>query len=140
MTIEKSMRAAPDSRRRAAGRRGGALSESAQIQPNPQRCCALARCLAARHYEVPLADIAARSRRSSRASRARHVAIYLAHVSLGLPLGAVAAEFRRDRATAEYACRVVEDARDDPAFDAALAGLELAAGIMIELERNEGGE
>jgi hypothetical protein len=137
MTIEKSMRAAPESRRRAAGRRGGALSESAQIQPNPQRCCALARRLAARHYEVPLADIAARSRRSSRASRARHVAIYLAHVALGLPLSAVAAEFRRDRSTAEYACRVVEDARDDPAFDAALAGLELSAGILVEFEHNE---
>jgi chromosomal replication initiation ATPase DnaA len=98
------------------------------------------RRIAARHYEVPLADITARSRRSRRASRARHVAIYLAHVALGLPLGAVAADFRRDRTTAEYACRVVEDARDDPAFDAALAGLELSAGVLIEFGAGEGAE
>jgi hypothetical protein len=27
----------------------------------------------------------------------------------------------------------VEDARDDPAFDAALAGLEISAGVLLDL-------
>ncbi|MEX2129772.1 MAG: helix-turn-helix domain-containing protein [Xanthobacteraceae bacterium] len=138
--MRPSPRSSPEPRRPAAGKRPSGLPAPAHAWPDPRRSCGLARRLAAGHYEVPLADITAKTRRSRRASRARHVAIYLAHVALGLPLGAVAAEFRRDRTTAEYACRVVEDARDDPAFDAALAGLELTAGILLEFDRNEGKE
>jgi chromosomal replication initiation ATPase DnaA len=95
----------------------------------------LAARLAAGHYEVPLREIAARTRRSRLAARARHVAIYIAHVTLGIPLRAVATEFGRDRSTVAYACHVVEDARDDPGFDVALADLELTAGVLIGLDR-----
>ena len=109
----------------------------ARAAPGAPFICDLAARLAAAHYELPLAAVAAAVRGPRRASRARHVAIYLAHVSLGLRLGVVAAEFRRDRSTAAYACRLIEDARDNAAFDVALANLEVTAGVLLELGRAE---
>lgn len=102
-----------------------------------REACAIAARLAGGHYEVPAAEIAARTRRSRRAAHARHVAIYIAHVTMGLPLRVVAAYFGRDRSTAAYACRVIEESRDDPAFDAALASLELSAALLLGRDRVE---
>lgn len=118
------------------GGQAGSAGRPARQHSEIHRCCGLAKRLAAHHYQVTLSDIAAATRRSRRVARARHVAIYLAHVALGLPLAEVAAEFSRDRTTAGYACRVVEDARDDPAFDAAVAELELCAAALLELEHD----
>jgi hypothetical protein len=103
----------------------------------PGELCAIAAKLAASHYEVTLADIGARTRRSHRATRARHVAMYLAHIAFGLNLAAIAVAFGRSRRMAARACALVEDARDDAAFDAALAGLEISARILLEYERAE---
>ncbi|MDI4657592.1 helix-turn-helix domain-containing protein [Xanthobacter autotrophicus] len=55
---------------------------------------------------------------------ARQIAMYLAHVGLGLPQAGVAQAFRRDRSTVAYACRRIEDLRDDPAFDRRVAQME----------------
>ena len=55
---------------------------------------------------------------------ARQVAMYLAHVTFELNLARVGFAFGRDRSTASHACQIVEDRRDDPAFDAWLDGLE----------------
>jgi hypothetical protein len=106
---------------------------------DPFLYCPLAVRLAAGCFEVAVADINAPTRGPNRIARARQVAMYLAHVGFGLPLTAVGAAFRRDRTTAAHACRQVEDRRDDPAFDAALADLELAARIIVELRREGGG-
>jgi hypothetical protein len=38
---------------------------------------------------------------------------------------------------AARACALIEDARDDAAFDAALAGLEISARSLLEYERAE---
>jgi hypothetical protein len=101
--------------------------------PRRTLACDLAARLAAALLEVPLETVIAVSRGTRRTSRARHVAIYLAHVSLGLPLAVVAEAFGRDRTTAAYACRQIEDARDLPAFDAALSTLEFTARVMLGL-------
>ena len=100
-------------------------------------CCRLAARLAASHYDVPLSQVVARRRSSRRVTRARHVGIYLAHVIYGLSLVGVGLGFGRDRTTVAYACRMVEDARDDPAFDAALVGLEISARILLDLQRED---
>ena len=92
--------------------------------------CDLASRLSATHYEVRPADLLAAPRGSRKISRARHVAIYLAHVTLGLPLASVALLFGRDRSTAAYACRLVEDMRERPDFDVAVATLEIAAKAL----------
>jgi hypothetical protein len=122
-------------RRPACSPRNARATESPVTEPN--LLCAIAARLAASHYEVTLADIAARTRRSRRATRARHVAMYLAHVAFGLNLASVGVVFGRSRRSAARACGLVEDARDDPAFDAALAGLEISARILLDYERAE---
>lgn len=71
-------------------------------------------------------DLKARTRCKTRTCRARQVAMYMAHVALGVSLSEVAKAFGRDRKTASHACRVVEDLRDDPTFDASLQAMETA--------------
>lgn len=95
--------------------------------------CRLTARLAAGHYGVSFGEAIGRKRGSRRGTRARHVAMYLAHVVYGLNLVEVGAGFHRDRTTAAYACARIEDLRDDPAFDAALASLEISAGVLLEL-------
>lgn len=124
---------APD--RRWPGNRTGAEPPRATL--GDAACCRLAARLAASHYDVPLTEVVARRRSPRLSTRARHVAMYLAHVTYGLSLVSVGQGFARDRTTAAYACHMVEDARDDPAFDAALAGLEISAAILLDLERGE---
>ncbi len=53
---------------------------------------------------------------------ARHVSMYLAHVSCRMSLSDVGRLYARDRTTVAYACAAIEDRRDDPKFDSALAG------------------
>lgn len=110
---------------------------SSRNTAKPAAPCHIAAKLAAAHYEVPLAQLRTRRRGTQRSTRARHVAIYPAHVGFGLKLAEVGNAFRRDRATAGYACARIEDARDDPAFDAALTGLETAAHLILELQREK---
>jgi hypothetical protein len=57
---------------------------------------------------------------------ARHLAIYLQHVAFGASISACARFFDRDRTSVRHACARIEDARDDPHVDIALAALESA--------------
>ncbi len=75
--------------------------------------------------DMPAREIAGPTRRNHAATRARQVAIYLAHVALSWSLGRAALAFGRDRTTASTAVRTVEDMRDDPGMDARIAELEL---------------
>ena len=50
--------------------------------------------------------------------------MYLAHVTFGLSYAEVGRAFGRDRTTAAHACRLIEDRREDPDLDTALADLE----------------
>lgn len=63
-------------------------------------------------------------RADARGLLGRQSGMYLARVSLGLTLSRAASLFGRDRTTAAYACRVIEDRRDDPGFDALLVAIE----------------
>ncbi len=90
----------------------------------PASLCAFAARLAALAYGVAASELTSVRRLPRRATTARQVGIYLAHTTAGLPLVMVADFFGRDRTTAAYACRLVEDRRDDGAFDAELSELE----------------
>ena len=122
---------------RSPGRSARNPEPAVKSQAETNALCAVTARLAASHYEVTLTDLRAPTRRSRRASRARHVAMYLAHVVFGLKHVAIGLAFGRSRRSVAYACSWVEDARDDPAFDAALAGLEMSAPILLELEREK---
>lgn len=65
-------------------------------------------------------------RGSADAALARQMAMYLCHVGFGMSLARVAVAFGRDRSTVGHACHLVEDRRDDPAFDQLLSSLEQA--------------
>jgi len=75
-------------------------------------------------FTVPVTELRQRSRRRATVALARQSAMYLAHVTLGLNFAEVGRVFGRDRTTAAYACRRIEDRRTDARLDMALAELE----------------
>lgn len=75
--------------------------------------------------DLPAREIVGKSQRTGQAAtRARQLAIYLAHVTLSWPLARAAFAFGRDRTTAGAAVRTIEDLRDDPGIDARISALE----------------
>lgn len=60
-----------------------------------------------------------------------HVAIYLAHVVLGVSQKSAGRMFGRDRTSVRYACARVEDARDHEPFDQALDALSCAIEVSL---------
>lgn len=54
----------------------------------------------------------------------RQIAMYVCHVVLRLSQSDIGAAFGRDRTTVGHACNVVEDRRDDAAFDAFVSAIE----------------
>lgn len=61
----------------------------------------------------------------------RQIAMYVCHVGLGISMSDIGPCFGRDRTTVSHACQVVEDRRDEPAFDEFVASVErLAASIV----------
>ncbi len=78
----------------------------------------------ARSFRVRAAALTAPGRTAAREALARHVAMYLAHVTFGWTYSQVARAFHRHRTSVLYACVRVEDRRDDACFDARLARLE----------------
>jgi chromosomal replication initiation ATPase DnaA len=80
--------------------------------------------LVALSTDVGAGVIASRSRQSADAARARQIAMYLVHTACEWRLARVASAFGRDRSTISYACRRVEDQREDASFDSWLVRLE----------------
>ena len=105
-----------------------------QAAPRSADLCWLLEEAAAAAFGVPAKELRRRSRRGAPAAFARQSAMYLAHVVLGLNYREVGELFRRDPTTASYACRLVEDRRDDPAIDSRLGMLEsLCADVVTRL-------
>jgi chromosomal replication initiation ATPase DnaA len=85
-------------------------------------------------FAVGRDDLRAATRGRCRIAFARQTGMYLAHVTLGMTLLGAGHLFGRDRTTASHACRVVEDLRDDPGFDALLRAME--AFVVRPVPRN----
>lgn len=83
-------------------------------------------------FDVKLSQLRATTRGSPRVAFARQVAMYLAHVVLGLSLTEVGSLFARDRTTVAHACAAIEDMRDDPTLDAQLDHLERAICSLVD--------
>jgi hypothetical protein len=73
---------------------------------------------------VEQAELRGRSRGRAAAAQARQTALYLLHTGFSLDFETLAKAAGRDRTTVGHACRAVEDRRDRPATDLALARLE----------------
>jgi chromosomal replication initiation ATPase DnaA len=81
----------------------------------------LAQAVAAHAFGVSLQELGGPKRI---AGRARQVAMYLAHVGLRLGLRETGRGFGRNHMAVVHACRRVEEAREDPAFDRTVEWLE----------------
>ncbi|MBO6541581.1 MAG: hypothetical protein JJ939_15600 [Alphaproteobacteria bacterium] len=106
-------------------RRGAALKKQAD---DIQLTCALV----ARAYNILTADLFHPTRGEARVAEARQVAMYLSHITFGMSLAAAARRFGRDRTTVAYACRQIEDRRDDDRFDVMLERLELSLTVLVK--------
>ena len=81
-------------------------------------------------FQVDVTLLASPTRGSSDAARARQVAMYLAHVGIGLSLTHVGVLFNRDRTTVAHACQIVEERREDKAFDRIVDLLEQSVRMV----------
>jgi chromosomal replication initiation ATPase DnaA len=90
----------------------------------------LAQAVAAHAYGLSLDQLQERNRL---AAHARQVAMYLAAVGLRRSLRETGRGFGRDHKAIAHACRRIEEAREDPAFDRTVEWLETlvrrAAGL-----------
>ena len=84
-----------------------------------------------RVFGVELEALGQVSRGVARIALARQVAMYIAHVGCGLTMRQAGELFGRDRTTVAHACLTVENRRDDPMFDRALALLAWAVPVMV---------
>lgn len=75
-------------------------------------------------FAVGRDDLHAATRGRCDIAFARQTGMYLARVALGMTLSDAGHLFGRDRTTCSHACRIVEDLRDDPGFDALLHQME----------------
>ena len=82
----------------------------------------MAQAVAAHAYGVRLDELFRRGDETTR--RARRVAMYLAHIVMRLGQRECGRGFYCDHRAVAYACRRVEEAREDPAFDRTVQWLE----------------
>ena len=80
--------------------------------------------LAARHTGLPVAELLGTGRGERRCSSARALAMYLAHVGLGVPMRGVARGFSRHPSTVAHACRRIEERREVVGWDRRVGELE----------------
>lgn len=86
-------------------------------------------------FDIEEATLRQPNRGEARIALARQVAMYLAHVACGLTKAEAGRLFERDRTTVHHACRVVEERRDDQAFDRAVDHLERVVKIVVGVRR-----
>lgn len=82
-------------------------------------------------FDVPGREIRSRSRENRTVAHTRHMAMYVAHVMLGLSMREVGLGFGRDRTSVVYACHMIEDMRDDVEFDRLVAMAERVVGAAF---------
>lgn len=99
-----------------------------------ERSVELCECMidiAAALYNVSGRDLRHPGRSSHPVARVRQIAMYVAHVVLGLSMNEVGRGFGRDRTTVLYACHLVEDMREDQEFDRIIAMTERVASAAL---------
>jgi chromosomal replication initiation ATPase DnaA len=103
-----------------------AVSPSCSAAPSPAPETIrrrIAACVIA-DFGITADELAFGSRGPQRAALARQVAMYLCHVGFALSFEGIGRLFHRDRTTDAYACRVIEERREDVWFDRRIAALE----------------
>lgn len=91
--------------------------------------------LAGALFDVPTCELRRTGRTGLEAAQVRQIAMYAAHVTLGLTMRQVGVGFQRDRTTVLYACHLVEDQRDDAGFDRVVAHVERVVAASFQGRR-----
>lgn len=84
-------------------------------------------------FELPSERLLRYDRGNAKATRARQIAIYLMHTGLSFSLAKVSRIYNKDRTTIGYACRLIEDLRDSPAFDDRILELKSTINTVLKL-------
>lgn len=89
-------------------------------------------CMVVRQLTAELLGVVGDRAEARRARRraschVRQISMYVCHVALSMPYGEIAEAFGVDRTTVSHACHVVEDRRDDAAFDTFVSTVERLA-------------
>jgi chromosomal replication initiation ATPase DnaA len=107
-------------------------------ETGPDTACRFIETLIAAAFGLPVRDVRGPGRGTAAAAFARQVAMYLAHVGLGMSLSSVGRHFHRDRTTVAHACACIEDRRDGASMDRLLEALEAAlARWRRDIERGQ---
>lgn len=102
------------------------------LTPERRLLCMIVRQLTQELLQAIGIDSDSGGRRRS-AGHVRQVAMYVCHVAYSMPMGEVAQAFGRDRSTVGHACRMVEDRRDDAAYDGFVTIVERMASAVYLL-------
>lgn len=84
---------------------------------------------------ISSADILSNSRRAP-AVYGRQIAMYLLNTIFRMKHSHIGRAFGRDRTTASYACKVIEELRDDPKVEMLLEACEAMLAGLMEIARN----
>ena len=95
--------------------------------------CHFIKSLVALVFGVSVHELNAQTRLGAKIAFARQLAMYIAHVRLGMKLVDIGYLFGRDRTTVAHACRLVEDRRDEPRIDFMIDCIERAVEEWLEL-------
>jgi hypothetical protein len=76
--------------------------------------------------------VVVRRERRRPACHVRQISMYVCHVALQMSFSDIGAAFGRDRTTVGHACHVVEDRRDDAAFDEFVSAIERMATAVFQ--------
>lgn len=112
----------------ASGQPVGALEViSGEVRADARTRCRIIRLMTSEMFSLicERSHIGRDSRRYL--THTRHIAMYICHVTLGLPMANVAAGFGFDRSTVSYACQTVEQRRDDPTYEEFVCAVERVA-------------
>lgn len=84
-------------------------------------------------FNVPTLELRRTGRAGQQIAQVRQIAMYVAHVTLRLSMKQVGTGFMRDRTTVLHACHMVEDMRDEIAFDRVVARVERVVAAAFEV-------
>jgi chromosomal replication initiation ATPase DnaA len=87
--------------------------------------------LAAAFFCVSGRELRSSGRCQGDVARVRQIAMYAAHVALGLTMAQVGRGFGRNRATVVHACHLIEDMRDDEEFDGIIHRFEMVTRAAL---------
>jgi len=83
-----------------------------------------------------LEAISGAARGCKKASSVRQLAMYLTYTTFEMSLARCAVAFGRDRSTVAHACQLIEERRDEEAFDDWIDGLEAGLNILHSFAPN----